>query len=199
MNVRRCAAVTIAVLFVAVIIIAGVPSFFSATPVNETTYVEPASALHASAHTTTTDGTIALRLNDVSDASNPLTESVWIKFNTEGWNTAGSNPDSHVYRFSLTPPPGATYLVANVTITNVGNKSIPFTYESFVLIVRDGTPYYPNYAVCSRSCSASVLLGRTLDQNFSSDLLVLFSVPAGAQPTKLAYMASNPPIVTSVT
>jgi hypothetical protein len=195
MNVRRGAAATIAVLFVAVIIIAGVLSFFSAAPVNEGTYVEPKSALHASARATTTDGTIALRLNDVSDASNPVTESVWIKFNKEGFNTG--NP--HIYRFSLTPPPGATYLVANVTITNVGNKSIPFTYESFVLIVRDGTPYYPNYAVCSRSCSASVLSGQILDQNFTSDLLVLFSVPAGAQPTKLAYMASNPPIVMSVT
>jgi hypothetical protein len=188
MNTKKYIAI-VALVAVLAIVVVETPTFFSPTPINEATYVEPTSALHASSRTTVTDGTIALRLNAVRDASNSTTKDAWVRFNDE----------SGLYNFSLTPPSGAAYLVANLTIANVGNSSIPFTYESFVLVAQDGTPYYPNYAVCSRDCSALALTQRKLSPNFANDLYVLFSVPSGTQPAKLQYTASNPPIVISVT
>ena len=104
-----------------------------------------------------------------------------------------------VYQFSLTPPPASRYLVANVTVTNVHHTEIPFDYGDFVLIAHDGTAYYANYAVCNTGCSAQALANRTLNETFTSDMYVLFSVPAGTQPTQIVYTGATPPIVMSST
>ena len=135
---------------------------------------ELASAVHASLGKTGSDGTIALRLNRISDASDPATASVWVKFNNKSFAASG------VYNFSLTRPPVRRYIVANVT--NVHHTEIPFNYGYFVLIARDGTAYYANYAVCSAGCSAQALKNRALNETFMSDVSVLFSVPSAAQP-----------------
>jgi hypothetical protein len=142
---------------------------------------------------TASDGTIALRLNRISDASDPATSSTWIEFNNE--SRAGSN----VYPLSLTPPPASRYLVANVTVTNVHNAQIPFDYGYFVLVARDGTAYYANYAVCNTGCSAQALANRALNKTFTNDVYVLFSVPTATQPMQIAYTGATPPIVMSST
>jgi len=168
-------------------------ALLSAPNANVVTYNAPASAVHASLGETASDGTIALRLNGISDASNPTTSSAWITFSVESIT-------SGVYNFSLTPPPASRYLVANVTVTNVHHTKIPFDYGDFVLIGRDGAAHYANYAVCNTGCSAQGLKNRTLNESFTSDFYVLFSVPtAAAQPTQLVYTAANPPIVLSST
>ena len=146
--------------------------------------------MHASLGETVSDGTIGLRLNGISNASNPATRSAWITLNVE----AHANG---VYRFSLTPPPGDSYLIANVTVTNVHHTQIPFDYGDFVLIARDGTAYYANYAVCNTGCSAQALVSPALNETFTSDVYVLFSVPTTTQPTQIAYAGATPPIVMS--
>ena len=192
MNAKQRAAIAIVILVVIVALAASIATFVSTSPASDVTYQEPASAVHASLRQTVSNGTIALRLNGISDPSNPATSSVWITFNREG-------QASGVYRFSLTPPPGDSYLVANVTVTNVHHAEIPFSYTDFVLISNDGTAYYPNYAECSSGCSAQALAARALNENFTSDVYVLFSVPAATHPTQLVYTASSPPIVMSST
>jgi len=154
-------------------------------------YNEPASAVHAALGETASDGTVALRLNGISDASNPATSSTWIELNL------APGPGAQLYNFSLTPPPGSRYFVANVTVTNVQHSEIPFDYGYFVLIAHDGSSYYANYAVCNVGCSAQALSNRTLNQGFSSDMYVLFSVPTSTQPAQIAYTGANPPIVMS--
>ena len=123
--------------------------------------------MHASLDETANDGTIALRLNSISDASNTTTSSAWITFSVEAHAYA-------VYRFSLTPPPGDSYLIANVTVTNVHHTEIPFDYGYFVAVARDGTAYYASYAVCNSGCSAHALKNSTLNENFTGDMFVLF-------------------------
>jgi hypothetical protein len=91
------------------------------------------------------------------------------------------------------------YLVANVTVANMNHTEIPFDYGDFVLIARDGTAYYANYAVCNAGCSAQALAGRALNETFSSDVYVLFSVPSATQPIQIAYTGANPPVVMSST
>jgi hypothetical protein len=174
------------------IVIALAASFLSASPA-KVTYNEPASAIHASLGKTASDGTITLRLNGISDASDPATSRAWIEFNNESNNASG------VYDLSLTPPPASRYLVANVTVTNVGHTQIPFDYGDFVLIARDGTAYYANYAVCNKGCSAQALANSALNETFASDVYVLFSVPSATQPTQIAYTGANPPIVMAST
>ena len=188
MNAKQGAALGLVVLLVVVALAASVV-FLSAPPV---TYIVPASAERASLGETASNGTIALRLNSISDASDPATASVWIEFNNQDYANG-------VYYFSLTPPPASRYLVANVTVTNVNHTEIPFDYGDFVLIAHDGTAYYANYAVCNAGCSAQALAGRALNENFTSDVYVLFSVPSAAQPTQIAYTGANPPIVMSST
>lgn len=190
MNAKQGAALAIVVLLMVTALAASANSFLSA-PTNDVTYKEPASAVHASLGETASDGTIALRLNGISDTSNPGTSSAWIEFNRE------SNPS--VYNFSLTPPPASRYLVTNVTVTNVHSTEIPFAYGNFVLIARDGTAYYANYAVCSKGCSAQALTNGVLGETFTSDLYVLFSVPSATQPIEIAYTGASPPIVMSST
>ena len=184
MNAKQGAALVILVIVVAL----AASVFLSASPA-KVTYNEPASAVHASLGETASDGTIALRLNRISDASDPATSSTWIEFNN----------GSVVYRFSLTPPPASRYLIANVTVTNVHHTQIPFDYGYFVLVARDGTAYYANYAVCNTGCSAQALKNSALNETFTSDLYVLFSVPSATQPTQIAYTGATPPIVMSST
>ncbi len=185
MNAKQGAALAIVG---SLIVIALAASFLSASPA-KVTYNAPALAVHASLGETASDGTIALRLNGISDASDPATSSVWIKFNN----------GSVVYDLSLTPPPASRYLVANVTVTNVHHTKIPFDYGDFVLIARDGTAYYANYAVCNKGCSAQALQNSALNETFASDVYVLFSVPTATQPVQIAYTGANPPIVLSST
>jgi hypothetical protein len=183
-NAKQGAALVILVIVVAL----AASVFLSASPA-KVTYNEPASAVHASLGKTASDGTIALRLNSISDASDPATSSTWIEFNN----------GSVLYGLSLTPPPASRYLVANVTVTNVHNTEIPFDYGYFVLVARDGTAYYANYAVCNTGCSAQALKNSALNETFTSDLYVLFSVPSATQPTQIAYTGATPPIVMSAT
>lgn len=189
MNAKKGAAVALVILCVAVGLTASADSFLSATRAN-VVWNEPASAVHASLGETASDGTIALRLNGISNASDPATSSAWITYNLEG------GPD-FVFNFSLTPPPGSCYLVANVTVMNVHHAEIPFDYGGFVLIARDGTAYYANSAVCNTGCSAQALINGTLSETFASDVYVLFSVPSATQPIRIAYTGANPPIVMS--
>ena len=98
---------------------------------------------------------------------------------------------------SLTPSPGDRYLVANVTVTNAQPTNVPFSYWAFVLLTPSNTAYYANYAVCNYNCTAQALKNQTLNAGFSSDLYVLFSVPAGTNAQKVAYTTSNPVIVMS--
>jgi hypothetical protein len=189
-NAKQGAALAIIIVLIVVALAAG--AFLSAPNTNVVTYNAPASAVHASLGETTSDGTIALRLNSISDASNPATGSTWIEFNRE-------SAKNGVYNFSLPPPAASRYLVANVTVTNVHHTKIPFDYGDFVLIARDGTAYYANYAVCNTGCSAQALKSRTINETFSSDMYVLFSVPIATQPVQIAYTGANPPIVLSST
>ena len=187
MNAKHSAAIAIVTLVIIVALVASIATFVSTSPASDVTYQEPTSAVRASTRQTATDGTIALRLNGISDASNPATSSVWVEFSREALA-------SGVYNFSLTPPQGDSYLIANITVTNVHHAAVSFSHAYFVLVSQNDA-YYPNYAVCSSNCSAQALKARTLNENFTSDLYVLFSVPAGTQPTKLVYTASSPPIV----
>jgi hypothetical protein len=179
-------------LIVCLVVVALAASAFLSSPPANVTYTAPASAVRASLGETVSDGTIALRLNSISDASNPATATVWIEFNKGDYATG-------VYYFSLTPPPASRYLVANVTVTNVHHTEIPFDYGDFVLIAHDGTAYYANYAVCNTGCSAQALANRALNETFSSDVYVLFSVPAATQPVQIAYTGADPPVVMSST
>ena len=189
MIAKHCAALALIVLLIVVALAAS--AFLAAPPAN-VTYTAPASAVRASLDETGSDGTIALRLNSISDASNPATSSAWIKFNTADYAYG-------VFYFSLTPPPASRYLVANVTVTNVHHTEIPFDYGEFVLIARDSTAHYPNFAVCNAGCSAQALSNRTLNETFTSDMYVLFSVPSATQPVQIAYTGATPPIVMSST
>jgi hypothetical protein len=188
-NAKQGAALALVVLLIVVALVAS--AFLSASPA-KVTYTVPASAERASLGETASNGTIALRLNSISDASNPATASVWVEFNNGDYANG-------VYYLSLTPPPSSRYLVANVTVTNVHHTQIPFDYGDFVLIARDGTAYYANYAVCNAGCSAQALAGRALNENFTSDMYVLFSVASATQPIQIAYTGANPPIVMSST
>jgi hypothetical protein len=189
-NAKKSLTLALVILLLSIVLIAS--AFLSSTPAS-VTYSAPASAIYGSLGETASDGTIALRLNGVSDASNPATSRTWIEFNIE------SNAETTLYNFSLTPPPASRYLVANVTVTNVHHTKIPFDYGNFVLVARNGTAYYANYAVCNTGCSAQALGNRTLNESFTSDVYVLFSVPPGTQPLNLAYTGADPPIIMSST
>ena len=176
--------VGIIILLVVGALAASMGTLLVTTPTKEVTYKAPASAVRASLGTTANSDTIALRLNGVSDASNPATRDSWVTFNNE----------SVTYRMSLTPPPGERYLIANVTVTNVRSTNVHFSDTAFALLTTNNTAYYANYAVCNKNCSLA-LENRTLTAGFTSNLYVLFSVPVGAPADKLVYTASNPPIV----
>jgi hypothetical protein len=189
-NAKQGATLALVICLIVVALAAG--ALLSTPSTNVVTYNVPASAVHASLGATASNGKMALRLNGIGDASNPATSSAWVTLSIE------SGP-SGVYNFSLTPPPASRYLVANVTVTNVHHTEIPFDYGNFVLIARDGTAYYANYAVCNTGCSAQALKNSALNETFTSDLYVLFSVPSATQPTQIAYTGATPPIVMSST
>lgn len=189
MNAKQRAALALIVLLIVVALAAS--AFLSAPPTN-VTCTAPASAARAPLGGTASDGTIALRLNGISDASDPTTSSAWVEFNVE-------SEANGLYNLSLTPPPASRYLVANISVTNVHHAEIPFDYGYFVLVARDGTACPANYAVCNSGSSAQALKNMTLNETFTSDLYVLFSVPSAAQPMQIAYTGATPPIVMSLT
>ena len=186
MNKKLVAAAAV-ITFIVIILAAVAGTFLVTAPTGEITYTEPASAVRASLGKTATSGTIALRLNGITDASDPATSAAWAKLNQE----------SGYYNMSLAPYPGDRYLVANVTVTNAQPTHVPFSYAAFALLTPNNTAYYAGYAVCSSGCSAQALQNQTLNAGFSSSLYVLFSVPAGTQAQKLVYTTSNPVIVLS--
>jgi hypothetical protein len=165
---------------------ATVGTFLATTPANEITYKAPASAVRASLGETARSDTIALRLNGIKDASDPATSDAWIKFTLE----VGT------YNLTLAPPPGERYLVANVTATNVQPTDVHFSYTAFALLTPNDTAYYAGFAVCNTSCWHA-LENRTLSAGFTSNLYVLFSLPAGTNAQEVVYTASDPPIVMS--
>jgi hypothetical protein len=179
--------VAIVVLIIVIVLGAIFGVFLSNVPVKNSTYQEPASAIHASLGKSASAGGMTLRLNGITDASNPATRNTWVALNL----------NATAYNHTLTPPPGDQYLIANVSVTNGQHAQIPFTHAAFALLTPDGTAYYANYAVCGKSCAAQALENRTLNETFSSDVYVLFSVPAGTHAEKIVYTASNPPIVMS--
>ena len=188
MNRKQLIVAVIVILLIVVALAASVGTFLATPPTSEITYNAPASAVRASLGKTASSDTISLRLNGVSDASKPATRDTWVKFNLE----------SSLYNMSLKPPPGEQYLVANVTAMNVRPTDVYFSYTAFVLLTPNNTAYYANYAVCNKCCSPA-LENRTLSACFTSDLYVLFSVPAGTDADKVVYTASNPPIVMTLT
>jgi hypothetical protein len=151
---------------------------------------------HAVVGETASDGTIALRLNEVTDGLKPATNSTWISLNREAHDA--QNMPVLLYCCSLNPSPGDANLVANVTVTNVHNATATFSFGDFVLVSNDDKAYYPNYVVCGSACTAQVAT-KTLDATFSSNLYVLFSVPETMRPTKLVWTAADPNIVISLT
>jgi hypothetical protein len=176
-------AAVILITFVALAAIAG--TFLAAAPTSEIMYKEPVSVVRAPLGKTATSDTIALRLNGITDGSNPATSALWTKLSDE----------ANYYNMSLTPYPGDRYLIANLTVTNVQRTQVPFSYGAFALLTPNSTAYYAGYAVCGSSCSAQALENETLNAGFSSNLYVLFSVPAGTVTQKVVYTTSDPPIV----
>ncbi|MGD0170771.1 MAG: hypothetical protein ABSB81_01400 [Halobacteriota archaeon] len=180
--------ITAVIIVTIALIVAGVGAFVVAVhPSEDATYTEAASSVRAAPHTNATNGQVELRVNNVSDASDPATAAVWASLSPQA-RQAGV-----IYR-ALTPSPGEKNLVANITVTNVRPAAMPFTYTDFLIVGRDGSAYYANYALCNSSCSAAALRNQTLPESFTSDLFVLFSVPTTADAAKLVY-ASSPPIV----
>jgi hypothetical protein len=189
MNAKFVVATAIVVIVIYIVLGVSFAVFLPNAPATHSTYQEPASAIRASLGKSASDGRIALTLNGITNASDPATRDTWIALNA----------NASVYSHTLTPPPGDQYLIANVTVTNVHQAQIPFTHAAFALVTPDGTAYYANYAVCSSGCDAQAFKNSTLNETFSSDMYVLFSVPAGTSDVKLVYTASDPPIVMSPT
>jgi hypothetical protein len=188
MNRQQLVVAIILILLIGVALAASVRTFLATSSTSESTYTVPASAVRTSLGKTATTKTISLRLNSVSDVSNPATRDTWVKFNR----------GSVLYNLSLTPSPGERYLVANLTVTNVQPSAVHFSSMDFALLTPNNTAYYSNAAVCSASCSHA-LVNRTLSAGFTSNLYVLFSVPEGADVQKVVYTTSDPPIVMSAT
>jgi hypothetical protein len=187
---RKRTITAVAIVAIAVALIATSIEAFVVTvhPSEDATYAEAASSVRAAPHTNATNGQVVLRVNNVNDASDPATAAVWANLSVQ------AHFEVSMYYRALTPSPGEKNLVANITVTNARSAAVPFTYTDFVIVGRDGSAYYANYAVCNRSCSAAALRNLTLPESFASDLYVLFSVPATAHAAKLVY-ASSPPIV----
>ena len=184
---RTITAVTIVAIAIA-LIAAGIGAFVvTVHPSEDATYAEAASSVRAAPYTNATNGQVVLRVNNVSDATDPATAAVWA-------NLSLPAPHDKLYYRALTPSPGEKNLVANITVTNARSAAVPFNFTDFVIVGRDGSAFYANYAVCNIGCSATALMNRTLPKSFESDLYVLFSMPTTADAAKLAY-ASSPPIV----
>lgn len=186
---RKRTITTVAIVAIAIALIAAGFGAFVVTvrPSEDPTYTEAASSIPAAPYTYATNGQVVLRVNNVSDASDPVTAAVWANLSLQAFQ-------EYVDYRALAPSPGEKNLVANITVTNARSAAVPFTYTDFFIVGRDGSAYYANFAVCNLSCSAAALKHQTLPESFTSDLYVLFSVPATADAAKLVY-ASSPPIV----
>jgi hypothetical protein len=190
-DTRRAVIVAFIVVIVASGAIVSIEAFFAnVQTAPDGTYSEIAGSIQGPSHANVTNGAITLKVNNLTDASNPAARDIWAKLNNQ------SN-GSFMYNHTLVPPAGEQYLIANVTVTNVAHRQEPFSYADFFLVAKDGRIYYANYAVCGAYCSANVLQNRTLSSNFTGDLYVLFSIPATSEATKLVY-GSSPPIVVTV-
>ena len=125
---RKLVAAAAVILFIVIALAAIAGTFLATAPTYEITYKEPASAVHASLGKTATSNTIALRLNSITDGSNPATSAAWANLyqnKTGGW----------LFNVSLTPrTPNDRYLVANITVTNAQPTQVPFSYGAFVLL-----------------------------------------------------------------
>ena len=189
MNKKLVAAAAV-ILFIVIALAAIAGTFLVTAPsTSEITYKVPASAVKASLGKTATSKTISLRLNSITDPSNPATRAAWSNL---------FQNKTHLYNMSLTPSsPDERYLVANITVKNTQPTRVHFSYAALVLLTSNNTAYYSNYAVCSANCSAQALKNQTLNAGFSDDMYVLFSVPAGTKAQKIAYTTSNPVIVMS--
>lgn len=190
---RKRTIIAVAIVAIAIALIAAGVGAFVVTvhPSEDATYTEAASSVRAGLHANATNGQVVLRVNNVSNASDPATAGVWASLSPQAFNEGSS------YR-ALTPSPGEKNVVVNITVTNARSAAVPFTYTDFLIVGRGGSAYYANYAVCNTSCSAAALRNRTLPESFASALYVLFSVPATADAAKLVY-ASSPPIVMDLT
>jgi len=183
-NAKRAAVMAVTVVVAVGLLLLGMQMLFAGVDTGDhNTYTEQPSTIHAPAYANATNGHVALKVNAISDSSDPATANQWIK----------ANGQAGVYAFALAPPPGYKYLIANITVSNVQQTSSPFKYTSLLVVAQDGRTYYANYAVCTGICAGDVLKNRTLSANFTGDLYVLFSVPATAEVVKLVY-ASSPPI-----
>src|SRR5665647_2486567 len=138
MNAKRGAIIGIVVVCVVGALVA--VTFVSTSPASDIVYREPTSAVHASLGRTTSDGKIALRLNEVSNGSDPATNSTWISLNREAHDAP--NMPVLLYCCSLNPSPGEANLVANITVTNMHNATAPFSFGDVVLVSNDGKAYY---------------------------------------------------------
>jgi hypothetical protein len=192
MNRKQLVVVFIVILLIAVTLAASLGTFLATVPTKEATYTAPASAVRVPLSTTANSDTIALRLNSVRDTSNTTARDVWAKLNNESANVSSK----FIYRISLTPSPGERYLIANITVKNLKSTNVHFSDTAFAVLSANNTAYYSNYAVCNQNCSRA-LENRTLSAGFTSDLYVLFAVPAGTTADKVVYTTSNPPIVMS--
>ncbi len=177
------------VAIIAVVVLVGAQAFFSRASTSPyATYEEPSKAVHARAHQTVTAGGVSIRLNGITDARNPGIRDTWVTDNLAG---GGVEHGGWVYNFSLTPPPGERYVIANVTVATAQHKALPFTYTNFLAAGRDGHAYYATYAVCDNNCSASVLWTGTLHHDYPYDLYILFAIPDSADVAKLAYVSPS--------
>ncbi len=156
------------------------------------TYVEAPSSVHASLGASATSGHVTLRVNKVADASTREMYTTWERL---GMQIEGRR----LYNHTLVPPAGEKYLLANITVTNTAQRSVPFSYTDMYLVGRDGSLYYANYAAASETKSTiSLVKNHTLSGGATDTMYVLFAVPSKAQATKLVY-ASRPPIVVNLT
>jgi hypothetical protein len=192
-NRKHAFAAVVIVVVAILLVLTSLEVLFTGERTNaDGTYTQIVSSVHAAPFARATNGQIALKVNSISDASNPATRDVWMNLSSQARAAAG------VYLIPLTPSVGETNFIANVTVTNVKHAPVSFSYGNFFVVGRDDHTYYASYAVCSSSCSANVLKNRTLSPGFTSDVEVLFRVAANVQPAELVY-ASEPPIVMALT
>ncbi len=163
-------------------------AFFTHPSTNYLTYVESPSAVHVGMNKNATADSINVRVNALTNASDPATRDTWVRYNVE----------TKLDNTTLAPPQGLTHLVANITITNTGHSAIPCRYTDFALVARDGSMYYANYAVGDNECYKNLLVNQTLSRGFSDEVYILFSVPSTTSVTACVYSASNSPIVVSI-
>jgi hypothetical protein len=189
MTISRAVATVLIACFIVAVLFVGLRALSPRPAGDEITFNEPQSLVRVRIHETATTSSIGVRLNKITDASDPRTSREWATFNLE----------SGLGSVTLAAPRGAMTLVANVTVNSVQHDPVKCSYADFALVTRDKSAYYPGYAVCNASCSKDLLVNRTLSRDSANDVYLLFSLPATAQTSELVYTGSNPPIVISIT